>query len=263
MSIPLNAIDPEAQSLRDRRSFEHHLDLLAPVMDAIVTGTVPHIRASVTDKIIVSGGGPVDNMTAFLVAFDQSDHGRGVESGGAAADATNLWWQVVDYVHAVAEWIGQPSPALSQKPDADPLLARGIAMTTAGWLIDRWPLIEPIHELDETRDELFTEIRHMQGRYGVFAKPRRPRARCAVCGAVAVVVTWVDNPNGSAKPVKAGRCMNCAQTYDEFPEPPQQPHTVARVTVSEACADLAHEACKSIHCECPCGHAFIEEGKAA
>lgn len=36
------------------------------------------------------------------------------------------------------------------------------------------------------------------------------------------------------------------------------PHTVSH-TVSEACADLAHEACRSVHCECPCGHPPKEE----
>lgn len=260
MSIPIEAIDPEAASLRWRRSFEHHLDLLPPIMDAIVTGTVPSIRASVTDKVMVSGGGPVDNMTAFLAAFDQSTHGEGISAGGAAADAKHLWWQVVDYTQAVAEWIGQPAPALTAKPDADPLTARGIALTTAGWLIDRWHLIEPIHELEETREGLFVEIRRMQGRYGVHPHPRRPRARCATCGALRVVVTWVDNPNGSPKPVKAGKCLNCGQTYDEAPQAAVGAYgTPTRVPMSEACADLVHEGCRSVHCECPCGH----EGRKA
>lgn len=80
MSIPLNAIDPEAAELRARRQFEHHLDLLAPVMDAIVTSTVPSLRAAKVEKRI-TGGGHVDNMTLFLQAFDQSTHGRGVGAG--------------------------------------------------------------------------------------------------------------------------------------------------------------------------------------
>lgn len=262
MSIPINAIDPEATTLRARRQFEHHLDVLAPVMDAIVTGTVPSIHPSVTDKVMVSGGGPVDNMTVFLAAFDQSSHGVGASAGGAARDAGYLWWEVVDYTRAVTAWLNVDIPAphapdlpptWGHRVNPDPLTARALALTTAGWLIDRWDRIEPIHELDDARDALFREIRRMQGRYGVHPNPRRPRARCATCGALAVVVTWIDDPNGSAKPVKAGRCRMCGESYTETPAPAVGPHTVSH-TVSEACADLAHEACRSVHCDCPCGH---------
>jgi len=223
-TIPLDAIDPEAATVRARRQFEHHLDLLPPIMDAIVTGTVPHIRATQTDRVKITGGGAVDNMTAFLQAFDQTSHGAGVAAGGAAADARHLWWEVIEYTRAVTAWlnvtIAAPwapdlPPTWTTTPNADPLTARALAMTTAGWLIDRWHLIEPVRELDEARDYLFTEVRHMQGKYGVHPNPRRPRARCAVCGALAVVVTWIDGPKGSPKPVRAARCRNCGQTYTE------------------------------------------------
>lgn len=263
MTIPLDAIDPEAAELRARRQFEHHLDLLAPVMDAIVTSTVPSIRASVTDKVMVSGGGSVDNMTAFLGAFDQSTHGTGVSAGGAARDAGHLWWQVIDYTRAVTAWLNVTipppfapdlPPTWTHRVNPDPVTARALGMTTAGWLIDRWHLIEPITELTPAMDDLFREIRHMQGRYGVHPNPRRPRARCATCGTLSVVITWVDNPNGSAKPVKAGKCRTCGETYTETAEAATQAHTVSRAVLSEACADLVHEACRSVHCDCPCGH---------
>lgn len=227
MSIPIDAIDPEAASLRARRQFEHHLDLLPPVMDAIVTTTLPAIRAEQVEKR-VSGGGHVDNMTMFLHAFDQTSRGDGVGAGGATRDAAELWWMVVDFTQAAAAWIGQPPPNLSARPDADPLTARGVALTTAGWLIDRWELIEPVHELDGARDSLFQTIRRMQGRYGVFANPRRPRARCAVCGLLAVTVTWIDGPNGSPKPIQAARCRNCGQTYTEGEKPMLTDHENGR-----------------------------------
>lgn len=268
MSVPLNAIDPEAVSLRERRLFEHHLDLLAPVMDAIVTSTVPSIRASVTDKVLVSGGGPVDNMTAFLAAFDQSSQGRGTDAGGAARDAGFLWWEVIEYTRAVTAWlnvnIAAPyapdlPPTWTHRVNPDPLTARAIAMTTAGWLIDRWHLIQPITALTPAMDDLFTEIRHMQGRYGVHQNPRRPRAHCATCGALTVVITWVDNPNGGPKPVKAGRCRNCGETYAEAPKPVSEPHTTAHTVLSHECDLLNHDECVSVHCECPCGHPPKEE----
>lgn len=263
MSIPLDAIDPEAASLRAERQNTHHLDLLAPIMDAIVSGTVPSLRASVTDKIIVTGGGAVDNMTAFLTAFDQSDNGRGINAGGAAADAESLWWEVIEYTRAVTAWLNVNIPApyapdlpptWTSRANPDPLTARALAMTTAGWLIDRWHLTEPVRELEDTRDALFTEIRHMQGKYGIHPTPRRPRARCATCGSLSVLITWLDNPNGSPKPVKAGKCRSCGETYAEASEAGTRPHTVSRDLLSEACADLAHETCHSVNCTCPCGH---------
>ncbi|AXA95437.1 hypothetical protein [Microbacterium sp. PM5] len=256
MSIPLNAIDPEATSLRERRLYEHHLDLLAPVMDAIVTSTVPSIAASRTDKVYVTGGGYADNMRALdaLMVFE----GR-IVGGEVSTNATHLWGMVVEYVTAVAEWINHPHPDLNPKPNPDPLTARSIALMTAGWLSDRYEQISRVHELDEYRDLLFTEIRHMQGRYGVHANPRRPRARCATCGALAVVVTWVDNPNGGPKPVKAGRCRSCGETYTETVQAVQQPHTAAHTVLSHECDLLNHTECTSMHCECPCGHPPKEE----
>lgn len=224
MTIPIDVIDPATAADQWHRQYEHHLDLLAPVMDAIITETLPRITAARTGTGRITGGGHVDNMTPFLQAFDQSKHGNGTNAGGATADATALWWDVIDYVRAVTAWINVDvavpwaphlPPTWDPRPDADPLTARALALTTAGWLIDRAHLIQPIRELDEAQDHLFTEIRHLRGRYGVTPRPRRPAARCVICGTRTVTVTWVDGPNGSPKPVRAARCRTCGQTYHE------------------------------------------------
>lgn len=250
--IPVDAIDPVAALDRWTREFEHHLDLLPPVMDAIVTATIPHIRANQTDKIVVTGGGPVDNMTAFLRGIDTTEEGRLVD-GGAAADARHLWGMVVEYAEAVTAWEPriEHRPTLTPRPNADPLTARSLALTTAGWLIQNAALIEPIHELDDYREALFTLIRRLRGRYGVAPFTRRPRAFCTTCGTRNVTITWIDNPNGSPKPVRAGKCGSCGQTYQDTREPADEPSRAPRAVLSPACADLMHELCQSINCECP------------
>lgn len=262
MTIPLDAIDPTAQADRWLRSFEHHLDLVPPIMDAIVTSTIPHIRATVTDKDRITGGGPVDNMTAFLRGVDVGSDGR-VVGVGAAADAETLWWWVVTFTRAVAANIKpiRSAPALVDRPDADPLTARSVALTTVGWLVDHADQIQQLTVYESDIDEMFHEIRHLRGKYGVHQTPRRPRARCATCGTISVVVTWVDGPNGSLKPVRAGKCRTCGAVYRDAPAPVEESHAAAREVRSLACADLTHAMCRSLHCECSC-HAVDAEREA-
>lgn len=253
MTIPLDAIDPAARADRWLRSFEHHLDLVPPIMDAIITSTIPHIRATVTDRDRITGGGVIDNMTAFLRGVDVGTTGR-IVGVGAAADAEHLWWWVVTFTRAVAANITptRPAPALADRPDADPLTARAVALTTVGWLIDHADQIEQLTVYESDIDEMFQEIRHLRGKYGVHEHPRRPRSRCATCGVLAVVVTWVDGPNGSPKPVKAGKCRQCGETYLEAPQPVDESPAASREVRSRECADLLHELCASVHCECRC-----------
>jgi hypothetical protein len=253
MTIPLDAIDPEVHTLRWRRSFEHHLDLVPPVMDAVVSATIPHIPAGRFDQDKVTGGGVVDNMTAFLRGVDVDDTGR-ITDVGAAADAQHLWWWVVSFTRAVLSNVKvvRSVPDLPEKPNADPLTARADALLIIGWLIDHADQIEQLTVYQDDIDEMFQEIRHLRGKYGVHERPRRPRARCAICGTVSVVVTWVDGPHGSPKPVKAGKCRECGQEYREPVEPVNEVHTGGREVLSPECADLMHEMCKSMHCECHC-----------
>lgn len=212
MTIPLNAIDPHATSHRWQREFEDHLDMVPAVMEVLVWMTIPSIRASRFDQIRISGGGFIDNIT------DPDTTAEGV----AVADARHLWTWLVAYTRSAAEWINptRPAPDLEDAPNPDPLTARGITLTTVGWLIDQAALIEQVPELEDHREAMFAEIRHLRGKYGVTPHPRRnrPRALCTTCGEKQVVITWVDGANGSPKSVQAGRCKTCGATYTEQDE---------------------------------------------
>lgn len=257
MTIPLDAIDPTAHADRWLRSFEHHLDLVPPVMDALVTATIPVAAVSRGgsrfDRPKITGNNDEDNMTAFLRGVDVGADGR-IVGAGAAADAEVLWWWVVTFTRAVAANIKptRPAPALVDRPDADPLTARSVALTTVGWLIDHADQIQQLAVYESDIDEMFQEIRHLRGKYGVHDHPRRPRARCATCGTLSVVVTWVDGPNGSPKPVRAGKCRTCGETYRDAPTPVNESHAASREVRSPECADLLHEQCESVHCGCSC-----------
>lgn len=251
---PLNAIDPQAAHDRWLHQFEYHLDLIPPVMDAIVTTTLPSIQAGKLEAR-VTGGGHVDNMTRVLAAFDQSEAATGIAPGGAAADARELWGMVTEYVDAVTAWVNPqpPHPAsLTRTPDADPLTARRLAFTTIGWLIDHAAVIEPIHELAPYLDDMFTLIRRLRGRYGVAPFSRRPRERCTTCGERAVTVAWATNPNGSPRPLRVARCSRCGEQWAEPETAATQTLNATHEVLSEACADLAHESCRSMHCQCTC-----------
>lgn len=220
MSLPILALHPDAEHREWVRQFTWHLDVVPPLMDALVTMTLPVIPVSRGgsrfDKIQITGGGYRDNMQ-LLDVFDNLADGTMVK-GGATVDATELWSWVVAYTRAVAEWIAPTRlvPALDDKPNADPLTARAVALVTVGWLIDHADQIEPLHELDEHRDTMFALIRRLRGRYGVHRHPRRSRpAKCEVCEAFAVVVDWVAPENGSPKPVQVGKCRECGQMYTE------------------------------------------------
>lgn len=223
MSLPIVTLHPDAEHREWVRQFTWHLDVIPPLIDAIVTHTLPSLKASRTDKSIVTGGGHIDNMAPFLAAFDQSSDAHGLTPSVAITDARELWTWVVEYTRAAEAWITPTrlAPVLDDKPNADPLTARAVALVTIGWLIDHADHIEPIHELDEHRDEMFALIRRLRGRYGVHRNPRRTRpTMCTVCGERTVHIDWVAPDNGSPKPIQVGRCRNCGQTYTEGAEAP-------------------------------------------
>jgi hypothetical protein len=210
---------------RERRrwveAFTWHLDQLPPLMETMGVLRLPSIPVSRGgsrfDKLQITGGGFIDNIP--------------VTDGGAHVDQAALWAMLVEYARAATAWvnIGIDAPWAPELPpiadyprvwagparvDADPLLARRIALQTTGWLIDHADAIEPIHELDEYREQLFIEIRRMRARYRSAGTIRRARPRtCGVCGESAVIVDWIDAANGSPRPVQVGRCKVCGQIY--------------------------------------------------
>lgn len=239
MSIPLNAIDPEAEHRRWVQQFEWHLDLIPPVLDAVIMSTLPTIPVSRGgsrfDRDQVTGGGYIDNMSDALIAFDQSSKADGLAPSRAIADARNLWWLTLDYTRAVAAWVNAEidAPYAPDLPplygtewvgsplDADPIGARAHALVVVGWLIERAEFVGTITELGEALDDLFVEVRHLRGVYGVHSSPRRerqPRRRCGTCGEVAVIVDWVSDPAGGPKPVRVVKCTACRKTYTDSPK---------------------------------------------
>lgn len=224
---PLTIIDTEKLHRQWVASFTWHLDLVPVLMNVLIDATLPTVPVgggSRFDKDQITGGGYRDNMT-ILDQFLIGQEGR-LEPTGAAADAIDLWEWLTGYTFAVAVWLnhdvpvpyaipdGDIPPLNVRRPNADPLTAHGLALVTVGWLIDRADRIAPITELETHREEMFTLIRRLRGRYGVFNHPRRARpSLCEVCGERAVVVDWVDGANGSPKPVRGGKCRNCGQTY--------------------------------------------------
>lgn len=206
------ALAPDPQHREWVREFEWHLDAVPVIIDTLTTMAIPSISAVQTDKVRVSGGGYVDNV---LTSFDVTTAGLIVDVG-AGRDAAELWTWLVAYTRAVAEWVTprRPAPVLAERPNPEPLSARSVALLTVGWLIDHADQIETVTGLDAHRAEMFALIRRLRGRYGVHRHPRRARpGRCGVCGECAVLVDWMEAPNGSPKPVQVGRCKVCGQVY--------------------------------------------------
>lgn len=212
------AIDPDAAHRSWVHAFTWHLDIVPPLMDALVEATLPKIPVSRGgsrfDRLQITGGGYQDNMQ-LLDMFDVVGDGVMVQKG-AIADARELWSWIVQYTRAVDAWIApaRPAPTLTDNPNPDPNQARGEALVTAGWLIDHAALIAEVRELEEHREAMFALIRRLRGQYAVFNHPRRARpATCTTCGERAVVIDWIDAGNGSPKPVMGGKCRRCGEQY--------------------------------------------------
>lgn len=209
--------------------FTWHLDIVPVLLEVLVDAALPPIPVgggSVFDKDQITGGGYRDNMQIldrFEVHASGEIGGRLVDQRPAVADAIELWDWLTGYTTGASSWVNQyvtvpyPAdlpPAMDRRPNADPLTARGLALVTVGWLIDRADLIAKFDALEPHREEMFALIRRLRGRYGVFNHPRRARpALCGTCGERAVVIDWIDGENGSPKPVRGGKCRNCGEVH--------------------------------------------------
>jgi len=253
MTIPLEAIDPEAQHREWLAQYEYHLDILPPLMEVLVVMSLPSIPAARTDKIVVSGGGFIDNVPI-------------VDGASPMTDAVDVWGMVARYVRHVTQLLNadvdvpfRPTlPPLEgralDRVNPDPLLARRYALMLAGWLADHADQIVAFHELQDDEDALFAELRRLRGRYGVSPRPRRTLEVCDVCGIRAVSLRWIDAPDGSPKPVRAAVCRHCGETRLAPSDDATRPHRAAHVILTEECETGDHGSCGSLHCECPCGH---------
>ena len=217
---PLTIIDPNAAHDQWVREHEWHLAILPDLIDAIVDATLPEIPVgggSRFDKDQITGGGYLDNMRA-LDAYTVSAGGR-IIGQGAAADARELWYELITYLGAAAQVVSRPIrpvPPVGNTVNADPLTARGEALLAAGWLIDHGDRIAEAPVLDKEPTDLFTLIRHLRGRYGVFPHPRRARlAICTVCGETTVRTWWATSRDGRARSVEVKTCSTCGDEHRE------------------------------------------------
>jgi len=217
------AIDPDAAHDQWMREHEWHLELVPSILEALVESTLPQLPVSRGgsrfDRDQITGGGFYD--TTPTVHFDY-DRYAGVIAQGGAADARELWDELIDYYSAAVSVVAKPTripPTVSIKPDADPLTARGEALITIGWLIDHGEQIAAAPTLAKEPEDLFVVIRHLRGRYGVFNSPRRRKPEtCTVCGEYQVRSVWVGSRIGP-RSVEVKRCRTCGNETREEPTP--------------------------------------------
>jgi len=210
----------DLQDQADRRwrdEFEWHLSIVPVLMDVLVDATLPVIPVGLGsrfDKDQITGGGYRDNMAMA----DRIDT-------GPVADARDLWDWVIGYTLAVSSWLNHDVPApyaadippvVDRRVNADPLTARGLALVTAGWLIDRADRIVLLTELEDHRAEMFRTIRHLRGRYGVFNHPRRARpTQCTICGEMTVHTRWATSTDGRPRSIEVKTCSTCGDEHRE------------------------------------------------
>lgn len=217
----LQIIDPQAAHDQWVREHEWHLELVPAIIDALVESTLPQLPVSRGgsrfDKDQITGGGFYD--TTPTVHFDY-DRYAGIIKQGPAADARDLWLELVTYLDAAVQVVMTPirsAPGVGYRVNADPLTAQGEALVTVGWLIDHGEQIAAASTLAKEPDELFRLIRHLRGRYGVFNSPRRRKPEaCNICGEYQVRSTWVGSRIGP-RSVEVKRCRTCGHETREEP----------------------------------------------
>lgn len=225
----LLAFDPGAPDRRWVAEFTWTLDIVPGLLEVLVDATLPTIPVGLGsrfDKDQINGGGYRDNMQ-LLDRFVTGTEGR-MHPVGAAADAVELWDWVRSYTAAVEAWITpqRPTPPLPSKVNPDPLTARGEALLIVGWLIDHADQVVHLHELEDHRAEMFSLIRRLRGRYGVFNHPRRlPLEVCVVtdakgnivggCGETTVRTWWTTSRDGRARSIEVKSCLTCGDEHRE------------------------------------------------
>lgn len=200
MTIPLDAIDPDAAYQQWIERFLWHVDQLPAVVE--VTGTIVvaarGIRAAPIQERL-TGGGYVDNMP--LVDGPEARNGR------AVWDATRA------YIARASSHLGIEGPQLPPALPDDVEVAREWAYAANGWLAAVVPHILAWPDLDELEAALFRLIRRARARLRTGTVRRARPERCRTCGQEAVLVDWVDGLGGVAVLTKA--CTMCGQIYTE------------------------------------------------
>lgn len=194
MSIPADAIDPDAAYREWVASFLWHVDQLPNVVEA--TGTVamaPRRLRAQQLRERVSGGGYLDNMP--------------VVDGPESRNAVAVWNALRAYLKVASPRLGVEAPDLPPSLPEDTELARQWAYVANEWLaavvhdILDWP------DLTELQDALFRLIRRAATRLNTTIVRRVRPDTCEVCGEPGVVVDWVDGAGGM--PVLTSTCTVC------------------------------------------------------
>lgn len=198
MTIPLDAIDPDALYRQWVDKFLWHVDQLPNVVEA--TGTLRMARTSVRAAPLrerVSGGGYVDNVP--------------VVDGPESRNARAVWAALRSYLVVAASRTGIEAPVLPANVPDDVELARQWAYAANRWLADIVHEIQDWPDLSALEEQLFSLIRRARGR-GEAPTVRRVRAElCSLCGEAGVHVDWVDGADGLPQLMRA--CGVCGQTY--------------------------------------------------
>lgn len=198
MTIPLDAIDPEAHYRQWVDRFLWHVDQLPNLVET--TGTIAlavrGIRAApLTER--VGGGGYIDNVP--LVDGPESRNARAV------------WDALRGYLVVASSRLGLESPMLPRGLPDDVELAREWAYAANAWLSDVVHEIEDWPDLNELEEQLFRLIRRARTRLDLRPARRSPAELCVRCGEAGVLVDWIDGPDGQALLSKV--CVVCRTNY--------------------------------------------------
>ncbi len=197
MTIPLDAIDPDAAYREWVDKFLWHIDQLPVVVET--TGTIMMATrglraAQLTER--VSGGGYRDNVP--LVDGPESRNARAV------------WDTLRGYLVVASSRLGVEGPQLpAGLPDVD--LAREWAYAANAWLSDVVHDIQAWPDLDELEEQLFRLIRRARGRLQTSTARRTRPEYCTRCGEPGVLVDWIDGPDG--QPLLSKVCVVCRTSY--------------------------------------------------
>lgn len=196
----------QSKSARDRvwrDRFEQHLDQIPQLLEVMREQRVP-LAAARSDSERVSGGG---GSTPLPFRADPVD------------DCDDLWGALVEYLGEVSERLQDPAPAAIGATWAIDGAVRGMPSWIDGdiayragyvliaWLVDRALEVRDLH-MEDSEDHLFGLVRKFGLRYTVTPIERPARRRwCAVCGEMAVAISWVTDDSGEAA------CRVCGETY--------------------------------------------------
>lgn len=193
MTMPLDAIDPEAGYRQWVAQYLWHVDQLPNVVQAVGTvAMAPQMLRAAQLRERVSGGGFIDNMPVV----------DGPESRYAAA----VWNALRAYLTVASSRLGVEAPALPASLPDDVDLARRWAFVANEWMAAWVEHLLDWQDLAAAENELFRLIRRARTRLDAGTVRRARPESCELCGDDAVTVDWVDSPDGAVL-VKA--CQSC------------------------------------------------------